>query len=114
MIFLNHGFQSKHPVTSHFRFLNFFHSNFSTLKRTPLFDWHKMKGAKMVNFSGWEMPLEYSGQTALENAKHTRYECSFLLTFSLLEKSGRLNSSRKNVKNIVFSLRIQHILIDKN
>jgi glycine cleavage system T protein (aminomethyltransferase) len=31
------------------------------LKRTPLFDVHKALGAKMVDFGGWEMPVEYSG-----------------------------------------------------
>lgn len=29
------------------------------LKRTPLFDFHKQNGAKMVPFAGWEMPLSY-------------------------------------------------------
>ncbi|KAH8086381.1 putative aminomethyltransferase mitochondrial precursor [Filobasidium floriforme] len=35
------------------------------LKRTPLFDFHKQNGAKMVPFAGWEMPLSYGtiGQT---------------------------------------------------
>lgn len=31
------------------------------LKRTPLFDVHRAAGARMVEFSGWEMPLQYSG-----------------------------------------------------
>jgi len=31
------------------------------LKRTPLFDVHRALGAKMVDFGGWEMPVEYSG-----------------------------------------------------
>jgi aminomethyltransferase len=31
------------------------------LKHTPLFDVHKSLGAKMVDFGGWEMPVEYSG-----------------------------------------------------
>lgn len=30
------------------------------LKRTPLYDAHKKLGAKMVDFSGWEMPVQYS------------------------------------------------------
>ncbi len=29
--------------------------------RTPLFDKHVALGARMMNFHGWEMPLEYSG-----------------------------------------------------
>jgi aminomethyltransferase len=31
------------------------------MKRTALFDRHMALGAKMVEFHGWEMPLEYSG-----------------------------------------------------
>lgn len=30
-------------------------------KRTPLFDEHKRLGAKIVDFAGWEMPVQYSG-----------------------------------------------------
>ncbi len=29
--------------------------------RTPLFDWHVAAGARMIEFGGWEMPLQYSG-----------------------------------------------------
>ena len=32
----------------------------STLKRTPLYDWHVKSGAKIVPFAGWEMPVWYS------------------------------------------------------
>ena len=31
------------------------------MNRTPLFDFHKKAGAKVVGFSGWEMPLSYTG-----------------------------------------------------
>jgi aminomethyltransferase len=31
------------------------------LKRTPLYDTHVALGAKMVEFSGWEMPVQYKG-----------------------------------------------------
>ena len=31
------------------------------LKKTSLNSRHRMSGAKMVSFGGWEMPLEYSG-----------------------------------------------------
>lgn len=31
------------------------------LKRTPLYTVHKASGAKMVDFGGWEMPVQYSG-----------------------------------------------------
>src|SRR6478672_5438975 len=31
------------------------------LKRTPLYEMHVALGARMVPFSGWEMPVQYSG-----------------------------------------------------
>lgn len=31
------------------------------LKRTPLYDIHKKLGARMVEFGGWEMPIQYTG-----------------------------------------------------
>jgi len=32
----------------------------SLLKRTVLYNWHKSHGARMVEFAGWEMPLQYT------------------------------------------------------
>jgi aminomethyltransferase len=31
------------------------------LRRTPLFEQHRAAGAKLVNFAGWEMPVQYEG-----------------------------------------------------
>ncbi len=31
------------------------------LKRTPLYETHKALGARIVEFAGWEMPVQYSG-----------------------------------------------------
>jgi aminomethyltransferase len=33
----------------------------STLRRTSLFDRHEAAGAKLVEFAGWEMPVQYEG-----------------------------------------------------
>src|SRR2546423_11902572 len=33
----------------------------TTLRRTPLHDAHVAAGARMVEFAGWEMPLQYEG-----------------------------------------------------
>src|SRR5690348_2228223 len=30
------------------------------LKRTPLYEQHKALGARLVEFSGWEMPVQYN------------------------------------------------------
>ena len=34
------------------------------MKKTPLYDVHKELGAKLVDFAGWEMPLQYQGIVA--------------------------------------------------
>src|SRR3954447_25674659 len=31
------------------------------LLHSPLHDWHVAQGAKMADFGGWEMPIEYPG-----------------------------------------------------
>ena len=33
----------------------------SSLKRTPLYEAHKALGARLIEFGGWEMPVQYSG-----------------------------------------------------
>jgi aminomethyltransferase len=40
----------------------------STLQRTALYDAHVAAGAKMVDFAGWEMPVQYTGVGAEHRA----------------------------------------------
>jgi aminomethyltransferase len=40
----------------------------STLRRTALYDRHVAAGAKMVEFAGWEMPVQYAGVGAEHRA----------------------------------------------
>jgi aminomethyltransferase len=40
----------------------------SALKKTPLFDAHRASGAKMVDFGGWNMPVQYSSIIEEHNA----------------------------------------------
>lgn len=37
-------------------------------RRTPLFELHRRLGARMVDFGGWEMPLQYGSQIAEHHA----------------------------------------------
>src|SRR6187402_2652060 len=43
-----------------------------TLKKTPLHARHRAHGARMVEFGGWDMPVEYSGITDEHMAVRTR------------------------------------------
>jgi aminomethyltransferase len=45
----------------------------STLRRTALFDRHLAAGAKLVDFAGWEMPVQYAG--VLEEHIAVRQAC---------------------------------------
>ena len=38
------------------------------LKRTPLYDRHVALGAKLIDFGGWEMPVQYTGLIAEHKA----------------------------------------------
>jgi aminomethyltransferase len=42
-----------------------------TLRRTPLYDRHVAAGARMVPFSGWEMPVQYDGVIVEHRAVRT-------------------------------------------
>jgi aminomethyltransferase len=46
-------------------------SDIAGLKRTPLFDAHMQLGARMVDFAGWEMPIQYEGISAEHEAVRT-------------------------------------------
>jgi aminomethyltransferase len=44
------------------------------LKTTPLSDWHRAHGARMVPFAGWEMPVQY--RSIIAEHLHTRSQAS--------------------------------------
>lgn len=39
-----------------------------TLKKTPVFDWHSTNSAKIADFGGWQMPIEYPSGVLAEHA----------------------------------------------
>jgi aminomethyltransferase len=42
------------------------------MKHTPLYETHRTLGARMIEFGGWEMPVQYSGILAEHQAVRTR------------------------------------------
>src|SRR3712207_5210276 len=42
------------------------------LRRTPLYEEHKAAGARLVDFAGWEMPVQYEGIKAEHEAVRSR------------------------------------------
>ena len=50
-------------------------------KRTPLFDYYKANGVKLIDFGGWEMPIQFSGILAEHEAVRERaglFDCSHM------------------------------------
>jgi aminomethyltransferase len=43
----------------------------TTIQRTPLHAWHLGRGARLVDFAGWEMPIQYSSITEEHQAVRT-------------------------------------------
>ena len=57
----------------------------SELKRTQLYGVHMAAGAAMVDFGGWEMPIEYPSKIVAEHL-YTRHACSL---FDVKESEGQ-------------------------
>src|SRR5262249_45294933 len=43
----------------------------SMAQRTPLFDWHVAHGARLVDFAGWDMPVQYTSMIDEHTAVRT-------------------------------------------
>jgi aminomethyltransferase len=59
-----------------------------TLRRTPLYDRHKAAGARLVPFSGWEMPVQYEGIKAEHIAVRTNAGLFDVSHMGEIETSG--------------------------
>ena len=51
-----------------------------TLRQTVLHDWHAANGAKMVDFGGWDMPVQYKSGTIREHLATRRHAGLFDVT----------------------------------
>jgi aminomethyltransferase len=81
------------------------HSETSSLKRTPLHALHLARGAKMVPFAGYEMPVQYAGGVMKEHL-HTRagaglFDVSHMGQIALHAKSGRLEDAAAALERLV-------------
>jgi len=47
--------------------------NENRLKQTPLYSWHTSHGAKMVDFGGWDMPVQYKEGIIAEHLATRRF-----------------------------------------
>jgi len=58
------------------------------LKRTPLYDTHRALGARMIEFGGWEMPVQYRGILAEHQTVRTTAGLFDLSHMGEIEVSG--------------------------
>jgi aminomethyltransferase len=60
----------------------------ATTKRTPLYDLHRELGAKLIDFGGWEMPVQYAGIIEEHRAVRERVGLFDVSHMGELEVSG--------------------------
>jgi aminomethyltransferase len=81
------------------------HSETSPLKRTPLHALHLARGARMVPFAGYEMPVQYLTGVMKEHL-HTRagaglFDVSHMGQIALRAKSGRVEDAAAALERLV-------------
>src|SRR3978361_1579546 len=77
----------------------------STLKRTPLHALHVARGAKMVPFAGYDMPVQYAAGVMKEHL-HTRasaglFDVSHMGQIALHAKSGKVEDAARALERLV-------------
>jgi len=75
------------------------------LKRTPLYDFHVLLGAKMVPFAGYDMPVQYPAGVLKEHL-HTRaaaglFDVSHMGQVELVAASGTYEDAAKALETLV-------------
>src|SRR5437764_12732680 len=84
----------------------------ASLKRTPLYEQHRAMGARLVEFSGWEMPVQYSGILDEHRAVRTKaglFDVSHMGEFRV-QWPGALDYLQHLVPNDVSRLAINQAL----
>jgi glycine cleavage system T protein (aminomethyltransferase) len=77
----------------------------TTLKRTPLHALHLTRGAKMVPFAGYDMPVQYAAGVLKEHL-HTRaaaglFDVSHMGQIALRAKSGKVEDAARALEQLV-------------
>lgn len=55
------------------------------VRKTPLYEFHKAHGGKMVPFSGWSLPVQYSDMGMVDSHLHTRKAASLFDVSHMLQ-----------------------------
>nr|KAJ3421748.1 hypothetical protein HK105_002425 [Polyrhizophydium stewartii] len=71
------------------------------LKRTSLYDFHVKNGGSMVEFAGWEMPVQYSNLGVLASHKWTREKASIFDVSHMLQTRWTGKDHVKFIESLV-------------
>lgn len=71
-----------------------------SLKKTPLFDFHRANGGKMVEFAGWGMPVQYT-DSHISSHMHTRQHCSLFDVSHMLQSKVHGRDRVKFMESLV-------------
>jgi len=69
------------------------------MKRTPLYEKHCLLGGKMIDFGGWELPVQYTG--ILEEHRQVRASAGLFDVSHMGEIHVNGPDSEKYIQNIV-------------
>ncbi|XP_070793220.1 aminomethyltransferase, mitochondrial [Pituophis catenifer annectens] len=70
------------------------------LKQTPLYDFHRHHGGKMVDFAGWSLPVQYT-HSHLDSHLHTRQHCSLFDVSHMLQTKVFGRDRMKFIESLV-------------
>lgn len=77
------------------------------LNRTPLFDWHNSHGGRMVEFGGWEMPVQYSG---IVDEHHAVRKAAGLFDISHMGRLAFRGSDAMSLLNHLLTCRVDSLV----
>uniref|UniRef100_A0A9J8AU78 Aminomethyltransferase n=1 Tax=Cyprinus carpio carpio TaxID=630221 RepID=A0A9J8AU78_CYPCA len=70
------------------------------LKKTPLYDFHRAQGGKMVEFAGWSMPVQYK-DSHINSHMHTRQHCSIFDVSHMLQTKVYGRDRMKFIESLI-------------
>ncbi|XP_026115375.1 aminomethyltransferase, mitochondrial-like [Carassius auratus] len=70
------------------------------LKKTPLYDFHRAQGGKMVEFAGWSMSVQYK-DSHINTHMHTRQHCSIFDVSHMLQTKVHGRDRVKFIESLI-------------
>lgn len=77
-----------------------------TLSRTPLFQWHSTNGGRMVEFGGWEMPVQY---TSIVEEHHAVRKAVGLFDISHMGRLSFLGTDAQALLSHLLTCRVDNL-----